>query len=173
MMRRLCRNLKIGVDRLVHGRQSSAGGMWPHDHPVQFFADTNLLLQCEDLDKLSWSDVTTADRILVIVPKAVQIEIDRLKGDGNKRRARRARRANGLLRSAIQAPDFVIPIRTARPAVDLALAPETLKVRSRAEGLDLSCPDDAIIADAWALQCLVRGIIVSILTHDTVARQPR
>lgn len=153
--------------RITRNPGSSSHVEWPHDHPIQFVADTNLLLQCNDMGTLDWSAVTDAERILVIIAEPVQIEIDRLKSDGNSRRSKRARKANTLLRSAIQAPNCLIAIRTTPPMVDLALAPAIAVARHAPDVLDLSRPDDAIIAEALALQKLLKGISISILTHDT------
>lgn len=58
---------------------------------VRFIMDTNVILQCADLAGLTWSDITDAENVELVVASTVMQEVDRLKSDGNARRARRAR----------------------------------------------------------------------------------
>jgi len=45
-----------------------------------FFIDTNIFLQCRDLEQLPWSDMCEKDEhVQLLVPRAVQREIDRQK----------------------------------------------------------------------------------------------
>src|SRR5260221_7173731 len=69
------------------------------------FPDTNIFLQCKALNELQWSDAIDADEIELLIGAPVQDEIDRLKNDGNQRRARRARDTNRLFRDVLASTD--------------------------------------------------------------------
>jgi hypothetical protein len=61
------------------------------------FLDSNLFLQCRELHELPWNEIAPDEKeILLAISRPVQREIDKLKHDGNDRRAKRARKANSL-----------------------------------------------------------------------------
>ncbi len=71
-----------------------------------FFLDTNIFLQCKDVDKLRWNEVAgNEDEILLLIPTPVEKEINNLKQDGNRRRSKRARIANSMMRDVLKAND--------------------------------------------------------------------
>jgi len=102
-------------------------------------------LQCRALHELPWGDAIQADEIELLIGAPVQDEIDRLKGDGNSRRARRAREANGLFRSVLGSLDESLPLRESSPKVILRFAPTLPPKRETVEALDLSRPDDQLL----------------------------
>ena len=57
-----------------------------------YFPDTNFFLQYRDAPEIPWREVTAAPEVVLMVCPTVQGEIDDLKGDGNARRAGRARK---------------------------------------------------------------------------------
>jgi hypothetical protein len=109
------------------------------------FPDTNVFLQCRALHEVPWGDVTQVQEIELLVGSPVQNEIDRLKGDGNARRARRAKDTNSLFRSALQSTEELLTLRESAPKVTLRFAPLLPPKRESAEALDLTRPDDQLI----------------------------
>jgi PIN domain len=131
------------------------------------FADTNLFLQCKALSQISWVEVAAGGQdITILVPATVQREIDRLKGDGNGRRALRARTANGILREILRSADEEEVLRENNPRVVLRIAPRAAERRIYAE-LDLQWPDDQIVAEALDYRAEHPSDIVRVLSGDT------
>jgi hypothetical protein len=79
---------------------------------MTYFTDSNFFLQCKKYDQLHWSDITGDKNITIIVTRPVQIEIDKLKNDGNSRRAKRAREITSLFRAMLGSNDNAIHIET-------------------------------------------------------------
>jgi PIN domain len=131
-----------------------------------FFADTNLFLQCKALPQINWVEVTAGQDIAVLVPAAVQREIDRLKGDGNGRRALRARTANSILRTILRSADEEKVLRDGDPRVVLRIAPKPAERRLYQE-LDLQWPDDQIVAEALDYRAEHPLDTVRVLSGDT------
>ena len=50
---------------------------------MTYFVDTNFFLQCKNYSEINWSEITSDKEIIIIITRPVQIEIDRLKNDGN------------------------------------------------------------------------------------------
>lgn len=132
-----------------------------------FFIDTNIFLQCRDLQQLPWSDIgEKEEHIQLFVPRAVQREIDRQKGDGNGRRSKRARKANSLLRN-ILLPGSTFSISRQGPSVEMALATSLEREYLPANALDtldLSQMDDSIIAEVLSFRQKNSGVDVAILS---------
>ena len=131
-----------------------------------FFSDTNLLLQCRAVESLPWEQLADgASDVLVVIPRTVQTEIDRLKQDGNARRSRRAREVSSRLREMVRANDCRMSFSSGTVAVCLALAGPRSKAAPRPDDLDLEHNDDRIVDEALAWSH-VNGEQVSLLTHD-------
>jgi hypothetical protein len=109
------------------------------------FPDTNVFLQCKAVNELPWGDVIEADEIELLIGAPVQDEIDRLKNDGNQRRARRARDTNSLFRQVLTSHNETLLVRESAPRVTLRFAPSLPPKRDLAETLDLSRADDRLI----------------------------
>lgn len=109
------------------------------------FPDTNVFLQCRALHELPWKDALEAEELELVIGAPVQNEIDRLKNDGNQRRARRAREANGLFRTALASAGESLIVRESAPRVTLRFAPLLPPKREIAETLDLARPDDQLL----------------------------
>jgi PIN domain len=112
---------------------------------IVLFPDTNIFLQCKALKELPWGDVIDTDEIDLLVGAPVLDEIDRLKNDGNQRRARRARDTNSLFRQVLDSGNESVTIREAAPRIVLKFAPPLEPKRETPETLDLSRPDDRLI----------------------------
>jgi hypothetical protein len=46
-----------------------------------FFLDTNVFLECKNLEDLDWKNAVGADDIRLVVPMTVVNELDKLKND--------------------------------------------------------------------------------------------
>jgi hypothetical protein len=112
---------------------------------ILLFPDTNVFLQCRAFDELPWADSIDADEIELLIGAPVQDEIDRLKHDGNSRRARRARDANSLFRKVLATESQAITVRETCPRVVLRFAPPLPLRRETPGTLDLTRADDCLI----------------------------
>jgi hypothetical protein len=133
-----------------------------------FFPDSNLFLQCRDLNQLPWNEIApNEEEILLAISRPIQREIDKLKHDGNDRRAKRARKANSFIRTIVLAPNSEVLVRNSSPIVR-AFFPLPCDIQSSSpKDLDLSITDDQIIAEALSYQSQNPQSDVAILTHDT------
>jgi hypothetical protein len=129
--------------------------------------DVNLFLQCRTITSLAWTDLGEAGPITLYLGLTLQREIDRLKGDGSPRRAKRAREANTLFRKLLRAPHTSTVLREANPRVTLTFLPHLDAQRPKPPQLDLSAPDDCHIEEALAFRATYPAVRTAILTHDT------
>jgi hypothetical protein len=111
------------------------------------FPDTNVLLQCRALEQLPWGDEIEADEIQLLIGAPVQDEIDKLKNDGNGRRATRARSVNAVFRRLLASPTHSLTIREYRPRVELKFAPPVPTDQEMPPTLDRARADDRLIAE--------------------------
>lgn len=131
------------------------------------FLDTNIFIQCKDLKLLPWGEICNNDCLLLLIPRAVQEEIDRQKQDGNSRRAKRARKANSLIRDIILSEETKITIRESNPLVELSFTPAEKLNCELPDFLDATRPDDRIIAEIINYKQINPRKHVAIITHDT------
>ncbi|MCW2236828.1 PIN domain-containing protein [Azospirillum canadense] len=131
------------------------------------FVDTNFFLQCRDPAELAWEQATGGQDALVLIPRTVQQEVDRLKQAGNSRRAKRARKASSLFRRIIESPDLKTAAHDAGPRIELSFPPPPDPHRARPAQLDLAQADDRIIEEALAYRATHPNEDVRLLTHDT------
>ncbi|MBW2005491.1 MAG: hypothetical protein JRI72_12990 [Deltaproteobacteria bacterium] len=134
---------------------------------IAFFTDTNLFLQCIDIKDLPWNEISEGEDVTIIISRPVMEEVDRLKHDGNKRRAKRARKASSLLRKIILSDECNEIIKESGPSVVVSFSPTPESNIKMAENLDLLKPDDRIINDALSFRVANPEIKVRLLTHDT------
>lgn len=135
-----------------------------------FVVDTNLFLQCRDVKSLPWDSITSANQIVVLISRPVQEEIDRLKSDGNSRRARRSRLANSLFREIVKAPDMGLAVKCGQATVVFSFAPDyqDSELRSVGDWADLGHADHVIVASALLFQKASPDDHVVLLTDDTM-----
>ncbi len=133
-----------------------------------FFLDTNIFLQCKDVDKLRWNEVAgNEDEILLLIPTPVEKEINNLKQDGNRRRSKRARIANSMMRDILKANDAKLILKKSKPFVEISFVPtDILKIAP--PHIDTSTSDDRIVAEAVSYTNLHPTSNVFILTNDTL-----
>jgi hypothetical protein len=137
---------------------------------IRLFVDTNLFLQCRDIKDLPWKEISGDGNLELIVPRAVQEEIDRLKSDGNSRRAKRARTANSYLREIALSEGERLVVCESKPRVEITVSP-SLSLVGDPTGkvfLDASRSDDAIIMELIAYRQAYPDLAAGLLTHDTV-----
>ncbi len=109
------------------------------------FTDTNLFLQCKPIKQLPWEEITE-DNILLLIPRAVQDEIDNLKQSGNSRKAKRARIATSLFRQILEVNNIII--RQDKPHVEISFSPPVNQDNLSDYSLNLSRIDDQIVFEA-------------------------
>ena len=131
------------------------------------FIDTNVLIQCRALNELHWNEISNGADILLLIPRAVQKEIDRLKHDGNSRRAKRSRKATTLMREIIESNNDCITIRKEKPCVEISFPQRKETQDDVVDFLDRNKPDDSIIADTLSYAKNNPDDEVALLTHDT------
>lgn len=133
-----------------------------------FFVDTNFFLQHKNINELDWSQVTSDKQVTIIVPKPVIEEIDRLKHDGNHRRARRSRTASSFFGRIIKSGEHphVILTKTHQIKLDISWNPSLIQISNASENLNKNKADDMIVASMIAFKNLHSDANVSLLTGD-------
>lgn len=123
--------------------------------------DTNVLLHSQPIDQIPWRELTGVATVEIVLVSQVIRELDAKKhSDSEKLR--------GRSRSVLSKINSWFPSVSATPAIaDGVTVRVWMKEPSAADGLDVSVPDDRIIASASELteQCQVR-----IATGDTTMR---
>lgn len=132
-----------------------------------FFLDTNVFLQCRDLKELPWQDVAEGQDLLLLIPRPVQEEIDKLKSDGSTRRGKRARKVSSFFRDIILSDSTSLVIQQSNPHIEVSFPDTTVTNTPIMESLDLSRADDKIINEISNFISCHPDLHVSLLTHDT------
>jgi hypothetical protein len=130
------------------------------------FVDSNFFLQLKQPKELPWDEIGSRSNFILMVPRAVQKEISRLKADGNSRRSRRARKTVALLMKIAQSPGGMHVVRESDPRVDLRL-PSRGGPPPEHPDLDLSNTDDQIIAEIQEFRAAHPDDEVALLTTDS------
>lgn len=130
------------------------------------FLDTNILLHCKDLKELPWKDIQSKDSLLLIISRPVQKEVDRLKNDGNSKRAKKARNVTKILREIVFSVDSKTNIRPSNPSVDISIVPRLRGTNEIPDTLDMSSADDQILAEMIAYIEKNPDDEVALLTQD-------
>lgn len=132
---------------------------------LTLFVDTNFFLQLKPPGDLPWKAVSQHRCLNLVVPRAVQKELSRLKADGNHRRAKRARAAVQLLMKIAQSVDNREVVHESGPRVQIRLPSPA--VLSPHPSLDPNKPDDQIIAEVLEFAKANPGADVAFLTMDS------
>lgn len=135
------------------------------DAAQTIFPDTNFFLHFKKASEIKWAEITNALEIRLVVCRQVQRELDALKGNGNARRADRARAASALLRRIVT-NDAPVTLREKGPRVTLHLAPRISRDYPHPNSLDTSRGDDQLVAEMLAYHAITR-VPVALLTDDT------
>jgi hypothetical protein len=97
----------------------------------------------------------------------VQTEVDRLKGDGSGRRAKKARKIASILRELVRSPDRQKVVLETNPRVVWRLPPALDPQRERPTTLDMTVSDDRIVEAAFSYAKYSPSEDVRLLSHDT------
>ena len=109
--------------------------------------DTNLFHEFRPLNTLPWSEITDADEITLLVSDPVQTELDEQKKSPRARIKRRALEWVKRFREMLKAGETDLTVIEGNPRVVLRLH-ATRPSKEHEDVLDLSVPDDAIVAMA-------------------------
>lgn len=112
------------------------------------FVDTNFFLQCKQINEILWSEISD-DNIEILITRPVQIEIDRLKNDGNSRRSRKARSANTLFRKMLSTPENQLEFKNNSISIIFKFSNSYFEeqLKTVQDDLDLTYTDDKILAE--------------------------
>ncbi|MBX3431111.1 MAG: hypothetical protein KF779_16110 [Hyphomonadaceae bacterium] len=129
-----------------------------------YLLDSNVFLQCRRITDLPWHEFAPdGDLTLMPAPSAID-EIDRLKGDGNARRARRAREANAILREMLVSDEGDKTWTSGTRRIRLAFPPIFQPEDDRRISA-IQRPDQRIVEEALIIRQTVPQI--EVLSHDT------
>ena len=131
---------------------------------MNYVVDTNYFLQYHGADQVDWRELCADDEVVLLVPRAVQAEVDKLKQQRSNRLSRRARRAASIFREALRDANDTAVLRKSAPHVTLRLL-GPLEQPKELHGLDPDTSDDRIVLDACVLR--QQGQDVRLLTGDT------
>ena len=129
------------------------------------FPDTNVFVQCKQLGALSWRDLGSYDKIVLLVTRPVIAEVDRQKG-GSGRLAKRARLANSLFTKFLESDDIEIAIQGTGPIVIVALGQSLEPSEELSDELNYGHADDLLVGIAHCYQ-QDHDQQVLFLSHDT------
>ena len=130
------------------------------------FPDTNVFVQCKQLEALDWNQLGRYDTIMLVVTRPVITEVDNQKG-GTGRLAKRARNASSLFRRfLLEGSDIEIPTQGSNPAIVLMLGQHLDPSAELESVLNYSHADDNIVGIAHAF-LQNHGHDVVLLSHDT------
>ena len=136
---------------------------------LYLFPDTNLFIQCRDLQELDWSEWKDFSEVHLIVCLPVQQEIDQQKTRGeNNRVGRRARKTYSTFFRPIATDEKEYElIRNDDPKVKLFLESPSWPDPELSDRLDYSKPDNEIVGCLSRYTKTNRDADVRLLTHDT------
>jgi rRNA-processing protein FCF1 len=129
------------------------------------FVDTNLFIQCKGIDSLTWADLfDKRESINILVPRAVQKEIDNFKGQGKGRRAKKAKSANELFGLILDSTSGYA--LTDKLTLSFTSKKELAQI-SPEPTLDTTKNDDSIIQEVIAYRVIHPEADAALLTNDT------
>lgn len=127
--------------------------------------DTNFFIQCKGIDSLTWGALFDKNEsINILVPRAVQKEVDNFKGQGKGRRAKKAKTANQLFGHILESENGYKLTDT----VTLFFTPRKELARATPiPYLDASRNDDSILLEVLAYREIYPDSDAQLLTNDT------
>jgi hypothetical protein len=133
---------------------------------INFFVDTNLLVQCRPLEQLDWSPWASFEEVRLIVSSPVIREIDYRKNKGNDRVGNRARAASAMFREILKDGQKIV--RDSDPRVILSVEPQHLYSKELEDRLNYQERDDQLLGTVYEFSQHNQGGDVWLLTHDTI-----
>lgn len=137
---------------------------------LTLFPDTNIFIQCKSLPEIDWSVLGDFDQVDLVVTRPVQVEIDRQKGKGTGRLARRARAAASKFGEALDCKDETLIIAKGRPEVRLRVSTQLRPSEETGITLNYSERDDQLVGIAKAFSDANSNASVRVLTNDVGPR---
>jgi hypothetical protein len=133
---------------------------------LTLFPDTNIFIQCKSLSEIDWSVLGDFDQVDLVVTRPVQVEIDRQKGKGTGRLARRARATASEFGKALNCNDETLIIARGRPEVRLRISIQLRPSEETGITLNYSERDDQLVGIAKAFSDANSEASVRVLTND-------
>lgn len=119
-------------------------------YSVVAFIDSNIALECSELNGLPWKDISATGAILVLVVPTVMQEVDSKKN--HARLSDHARRFNRTLRPLLEGQPTVLIRESPAPRVEIALADCSRVDWAQYPDLDPEEPDSRVVAQALCAQ---------------------
>jgi len=130
------------------------------------FPDTNVFVQCKQLEALDWTQLGQYDKIILIVTRPVITEVDNQKS-GPGRLAKRARNASALFRRfLLEGGDIEVLTQGSNPNLVLMLGQHFEPSEELNSVLNYNHADDNIVGIAHSYQQNHNHDVV-LLSHDT------
>lgn len=129
------------------------------------FPDTNVFVQCKQLEALEWRVLGNYDKVILIVTRPVISEVDTQKS-GSGRLAKRAKLANSLFRKFLQGDVIEISLQGDGPTLTVALGQSLEPSDELSDLLNYNHADDRLVGIAHAYQAKNDHEVV-FLSHDT------
>lgn len=134
---------------------------------VYLFPDTNLFIQCKPINELNWSKWSDYDEVCLIISRPVQAEIDRQKGGGNTRLAKRARATSSMFREILLSEEKYREVLSTKPIVRLYIRQDIKPDESLSDQLTYSERDDQLVGIVSSFSDPHNNKRAFLLTHDT------
>jgi len=115
------------------------------------FPDTNVFVQCKQLEALGWGDLGDYDKVVLLVTRPVIAEVDRQKG-GSGRLAKRARLANSLFAQFLTGDEINIATQGSGPTVVVTLGQNLEPSDELSDVLNYGHADDLLVGIAYGYQ---------------------
>lgn len=129
------------------------------------FVDTNFFIQCKGIDSLKWDDLLDKNETInILVPRAVQKEVDNFKGQGKGRRSKKAKAANELFGLIL---DSTNGYRLNNKLTLSFTSKKELANVPPEPSLDTTKNDDSIIQEVIAYRIMHPKEGAVLLTNDT------
>ena len=129
------------------------------------FPDTNLFLECHTLKDIDWSTLGDYDEINLLLSKPVLDEID-LHKKGTGRRRRQATNIFNIAREIVRQRDRNYLQIKDNPVINLYLCTDNYYRHFSKPSLDLTKPDDLLVACVGGYQQQFPEHTVKLITHD-------
>ncbi len=127
-----------------------------------FLVDTNAFIQCRNLDQVDWAEITSARDVNLVVCASVLREIDNLKGS-----RKRARQFSKMIRPLLLDQQEFYELKKKDPTLRLLVVPDIGPSEDLRSKLDLSKPDNEIVASLKEFRAHYPQRDAQLLTHDS------
>ena len=134
---------------------------------ITLIPDTNVFIQCKNLNELPWADeFDDFEAVVLVVTRPLQKEIDKQKSRGNDRVGRRARKTASVFKDMIVTNSEHV-IREEHPRVVVAMRADIKPEDGRRPEFEMNERDDQVVACGCVLASQDADRDVRLLTHDS------